>query len=64
MSSLKKFSIRDLIFYGLAIFVLGIAISTVQRMDSAEQPVYSQIRLLFEQEKVRYFQVEDDVLTM
>ncbi len=64
MSALKKFSTRDLIFYGLAILMVSLAISAVQRMDAAEQPVYSQIRLLFEQEKVRYFQVEDDILTM
>ena len=64
MSALKKFSIRDLIFYGLAVLVLCVAIGTVQRMDAAEQPVYSQIRLLFEQEKVRYFQVEDNVITL
>ena len=64
MSALKKFSIRDLVFYGLAVLVLCVAIGTVQRMDAAEQPVYSQIRLLFEQEKVRYFQVEDNVITL
>ena len=64
MSALKKLSTRDLIFYGLAILVLCVAIGTVQHMDAAEQPVYSQIRLLFEQEKVRYFQVEDNVITL
>ena len=48
----------------LVILVMVLAVSTMQKMDQAEEPSYSQIRLLFEQEKVRSFKVEDNVLTM
>ena len=64
MVPLKRFSARDLGFYMLVILVMVLAVSTMQKMDQAEEPSYSQIRLLFEQEKVRSFVVEDNVLTM
>ncbi len=64
MVPLKRFSARDLGFYMLVILVMVLAVSTMQKMDQAEEPSYSQIRLLFEQEKVRSFKVEDNVLTM
>jgi len=62
--SLKRFSARDVSFYLLAIVIMVFAMSTIQKMDQAEEPSYSQIRLLFEQEKVRYFEVKDDILTV
>ena len=62
--TLKKFSPRDIFFYGMIVLVLVATVSTVQRLDAAERPVYSQIRLLFEQEKVRYFEVKDDILRL
>ena len=64
MEVLKKISLRDLFFYLLIAVVIGVTLTTVQRLDAAEQPVYSQIRLLFEQERVKYFQVEDNVLSL
>ena len=64
MVTLKKFSPRDIFFYGMIVLVLVATVSTVQRLDAAERPVYSQIRLLFEQEKVRYFEVKDDILRL
>ena len=64
MEVLKKISLRDLFFYLLIALVIGVTLTTVQRLDAAEQPVYSQIRLLFEQERVKYFQVEDNVLSL
>ena len=60
MVILKKFSARDLGFYMLVLLVMVFTITTTQRMDAAEQPVYSEIRLLFEQEKVRSFVVKED----
>jgi len=62
--SLKRFSARDVGFYLLAILIMVFAMNTMQKMDQAEEPSYSQIRLLFEQEKVRYFEVKDDILTL
>ena len=64
MELLKKISLRDLFFYLLIAVVIGVTLTTVQRLDAAEQPVYSQIRLLFEQERVKYFQVENNVLSL
>ena len=64
MEVLKKISLRDLFFYLLIALVIGVTLTTAQRLDAAEQPVYSQIRLLFEQERVKYFQVEDNVLSL
>ena len=61
---MKRFSARDVGFYMLVILVMVFAVTTMQKMDEAERPTYSQIRLLFEQEKVRYFEVEDDILTL
>ncbi|WP_151076690.1 ATP-dependent zinc metalloprotease FtsH [Flintibacter sp. KGMB00164] len=40
------------------------AVNTLQQMNRADDPSYSQIRTLFEQEKVKNFSVKDNVLTM
>ena len=60
MRTLKKFSARDLGFYMLVLLVMVFTVNMTQRMDAADQPVYSEIRLLFEQEKVRSFVVKED----
>ncbi len=62
--ALKRFSARDVGFYLLVVLVMVFAFTALQRMDQDEEPAYSQIRLLFEQEKVRSFRLEDNVLTM
>ena len=64
MEFLKKINLRDLLFYLLIALVIGVTLTMVQKLDAAEQPVYSQIRLLFEQERVKYFQVENNVLSL
>jgi len=61
---LKRFSARDLIFYLLAILVMVFTFNAVQQMNEPDDPTYNEIRLLFEQEKVKYFSVEDNVLTL
>ena len=38
--------------------------NAVQQMNEPDDPTYNEIRLLFEQEKVKYFSVEDNVLTL
>ncbi len=60
METLKKFSARDLGFYLMVLLVMVFTVTVTQRMDAADQPVYSEIRLLFEQEKVRSFVVKED----
>ena len=65
MTTLKRFSARDVGFYMLILLVMVFTMTTVQKMDQQDRPTYSQIRLLFEQEKVSYFEVkEDGTLTM
>ena len=51
-------------FYLLVILVMAAAFGALQRMDRAEGPTYSQIRLLFEQEKVRSFTLSDNTLRL
>ncbi|MCI8870606.1 MAG: ATP-dependent zinc metalloprotease FtsH [Lawsonibacter sp.] len=43
---------------------MAAAFGALQRMDRAEGPTYSQIRLLFEQEKVRSFTLSDNTLRL
>ena len=64
MVFLKRFSARDLIFYLLAILVMVFTFNAVQQMNEPDDPTYNEIRLLFEQEKVKNFSVEDNVLTL
>ena len=64
MVFLKRFSARDLIFYLLAILVMVFTFNAVQQMNEPDDPTYNEIRLLFEQEKVKYISVEYNVLTL
>ena len=56
---------RDIGFYVLVLIIL---LSTVYLLTSQEKAIgaieYSQVRRLFEQEKVEYFVIEDNTLTM
>ena len=49
---MKRFSSRDVILY---LLLMIFAVNTVQQMNEADDPTYSQVRTLFEQEKVKYF---------
>ncbi|MDM8239024.1 ATP-dependent zinc metalloprotease FtsH [Pseudoflavonifractor phocaeensis] len=64
VSPLKRFSPRDLALYLLLLLLTLFAVNTLQQMNRANDPSYSQIRTLFEQEKVKNFSVKDNVLTM
>ena len=55
---------RDAAFYLLILLVMIFSISAFMHMEKTEDPTYSQIRQMFEQEKVESFSIEDDVLTM
>ena len=52
---MKRFSSRDVILYLMLLLLIIFAVNTVQQMDEADDPTYSQVRTLFEQEKVKYF---------
>ncbi len=52
---MKQFSSRDVILYLMLLLLMIFAVNTVQQMDEADDPTYSQVRTLFEQEKVKYF---------
>ena len=61
---MKRFSPRDLALYLLLLLLTLFAVNTLQQMNRADDPSYSQIRTLFEQENVKKFSVKDNVLTM
>ncbi len=61
---MKRFSPRDISLYFILILLMLFAITTLQRMDQAHDPTYSQVRTLFEQEKVRSFVLEGDDLAL
>ena len=61
---MKRFSPRDLALYLLLLLLTLFAVNTLQQMNRADDPSYSQIRTLLEQEKVKNFSVKDNVLTM
>lgn len=52
---MRKFSPRDLTLYLLVIMLMLFAITSLQQMNQADGPTYSDIRALFVQEKVSYF---------
>ena len=52
---MKRFSSRDVILYLMLLLLMIFAVNTVQQMDEADDPTYSQVRTLFEQEQVKYF---------
>ncbi len=62
---MKKISLRDIIFYVLILLVL---VSVVLALQSAERKgnsaTYADLRTLFEQEQVVYFEAEDDEVTL
>ena len=52
---MKRFSSRDVVLYLMLLLLMIFAVNTVQQMDEADDPTYSQVRTLLEQEKVKYF---------
>ena len=61
---MKRFSSRDVALYLLLILLMLFAVTTLQRMDQANDPTYGQVRTLFEQERVRSFELEGNNLTL
>ena len=61
---MRRISPRDLTLYLLVFLMMVFAVSTLQRMNQEDAPIYSDIRTLFVQEKVSYFELEDNTLTL
>ena len=61
---MKKFSLRDAIFYILIFVVLLSTISVLNRVEKDESATYAKLRTLFDQEQVLYFEAEEDEITL
>lgn len=61
---MRRISPRDLTLYLLVFLMMAFAIATLQQMNREDSPDYSQIRTYFVQERVKYFTVKDDTLTL
>jgi len=61
---LKKFSLRDAVFYILIFVVLISTVSVLNKVENDEAATYSDLRTLFEQEQVLYFEAEEDEVTL
>ena len=64
MFFLKRISAKDIVFYLIVILLLSTTMSVLRNLGKEPDPTYAQIRLLFEQEKVSSFVVEENTLTL
>ncbi len=61
---LKKFTVRDTIFYILIFLVLIGTITSLQRMEATDGSTYAEMRTLFDQEQVVYFEAGEDEISL
>ncbi len=61
---MRRISPRDITLYLLVILMMAFAVTTLQQMDRDDSPDYSQIRTYFIQERVKYFSLKDNTLTL
>lgn len=61
---MRRISPRDLTLYLLVLLMMAFAVATLQQMNQEDSPDYSQIRTYFVQERVKYFTVKDNSLTL
>ena len=61
---MRRFSPRDITMYLMLAVLLFFTFSALQQMDRNDAPIYSDIRTLFVQEKVSYFELKDNTLTL
>ena len=61
---MRRFSSREIVLYLLLILMVVFTFTTLQRMDQADAPIYSEIRAYFLQERVSYFTLKDSTLTL
>ena len=61
---MKKFSLRDIVFYILIFVILISTVSVLQKVENGEDSTYADLRTLFDQEQVVYFEAEEDEITL
>ena len=61
---MRRITPRDIALYAFLFAVVFYAVSFLQRADWEDGPDYSQIRTYFTQERVEYFTLKDNVLTL
>ena len=61
---MKRFGPRDIVLYALLALMIVFAFTTLQQVERKDEPTYSQIRTYFVQERVEYFTLEDNTLTL
>ncbi len=61
---MKKISLRDIVFYILIILVLLSTILALQSLEKTNGSSYADLRTLFEQEQVIYFEAKEDEVTL
>ena len=61
---MRRFGPRDAALYILLALMIFFTFAGFQQMEKADAPTYSQIRALFLQERVEYFTLEDNTLTL
>ncbi len=59
---MKKISLRDIAFYGLILLILIGTVWTFQSMNAVDDPTYSDIRILLEQQKAQTVTVDKNNL--
>ena len=61
---MRRFSSRDLSLSLLLILVVFFTFSSLQQMNREDTPTYSEVLTYFRQERVAYFTLEDNTLTL
>ncbi len=61
---MKRFGPRDILLYALLALMAFFAFSALRQLERSEEPTYSQIRTYFVQNRVEYFTLEDNTLTL
>ena len=61
---MRRFTPRDLTLYLLLALMLVFTFTTLQQMDQEDSPTYSEILACFHQERVEYFTLKDNTLTL
>ena len=61
---MKKISLRDIVFYVLIFAVLISVVTALQGTGKQNQATYADLRALFEQEQVIYFEAEEDEVAL
>ncbi len=61
---MKKFSMRDIVFYILVFLILISTVTALQNAGDKNQSTYADLRTLFEQEQVIYFEAEENEVSL